>query len=44
MPIFLNPKTGISISVPVVAVALLSIVSLMAVQLLNMTENARIGL
>ena len=43
MPIFLKPKTGISLVELVVAVALLSIVSLAAVQLLNMTEKTMIG-
>ena len=43
MPIFSKPKTGISLVELVVAVALLSIVSLAAVQLLNMTEKTMIG-
>ena len=43
MPIFLKPNTGISLVELVVAVALLSIVSLAAVQLLNMTEKTMIG-
>ena len=42
MPILLKPKTGISLVELVVAVALLSIVSLAAVQLLN-TEKTMIG-
>ena len=43
MPISFRPKTGVSLVELVVAVALLSIVSLAAVQLLNMTEKTMIG-
>ena len=43
VPNFLKPKTGVSLVELVVAVALLNIVSLAAVQLLNMTENTMIG-
>ena len=43
MPIFSKPKTGISLVELVVVVALLGIVSLAAVQLLNMTEKTIIG-
>ena len=43
MPISFWPKTGVSLVEMVVAVALLSIVSLAAVQLLNMTEKTMIG-
>lgn len=43
MPISFRPKTGVSLVEMVVAVALLSIVSLAAVQLLNMTEKTMIG-
>ena len=39
MPISCQPKPGVSLVELVVAVALLSIVSLAAIQLLNMTDS-----
>ena len=42
-PIFLKPKTGISFVGLVVCVALLNVVSPVAVQLLNITEKTLIG-
>lgn len=43
MPISFRSKTGVSLVEMVVAVALLSIVSVAAIQLLNMTEKTMIG-
>ena len=43
MPISCQPKPGVSLVELVVTVALLSIVSLAAIQLLNMTEKTMIG-